>query len=374
VLSLQASTTNQPSRNPRLAGLRCIACGTAAPLSLAHAPCTPCATRGQFVSLAADYGATAGTRELPYGDVLSLGEGYTPWLERADLAKVFGAGSLWVKDESRNPSGSHKDRMSAMGVAQALDMGAHTVVLASSGNAAVSAALYAQAAGLRCEVACYHVLADAYRERLQSLNAQLFAFETNAERWAYVAARAREDGVLALTNHHLPALGSAPLAIEGYKTIAWEMLDEGPVPKHVLVPTARGDLAWGIWRGFVEACAPRQQPVPRIWVVEPFARLSQALAGAPVHSSFPGNTRQFSTAGATITHLQWQAARDSGGGAVVANDEEALAAQTLLAERGVSAELCAAGAFSAIRTLRARGDVAAADAVAVVLTAAHTFA
>jgi len=260
--------------------------------------------------------------------------------------------------------------MTAVGVAQALEAGAHTLVLASSGNAAVSAAHYAWAAGLSCEVAGYEGLPAAYARQLDALGARRYTFSDNAGRWAFVRERAQHPGYFALTNYRLPALGSAPLAIEGYKPIAAECLAEGGLPDHIVVPTARGDLAWGIYAGFRDLLAAgRIARLPRLWLVEPFPRLSRVLAGGAVNGSYPGHTAQFSTAGATVTYLQWQAATATAGGAVVVSDDEARAARRLLTAAGVSAELCAAAGLGALRQLRDNGLVAADAHVVLMLTA-----
>jgi threonine synthase len=307
---------------------------------------------------------------MPYTQSFTLGEGCTPLRPMPELARRFGIARLGIKDESSNPTGSHKDRMTAIGVTQALDFGAHTLVLASSGNAAVSAAHYAQAAGLACEVATYDDMPAAYARALDVAGARRFAFADNAGRWAFVRERARQAGFFALTNYSLPALGSAPLAIEGYKPIAHECLEQDGLPDHVVVPTARGDLTWGIFAGFRDLLAGgRIAKLPRIWAVEPFGRLSRVLEGGALAADYPGRTAQFSTAGATVTFLQWQAVIDSGGGAVVVGDDEARAARRLLAQAGISAELCAASALGALQPLRERGAIAAGDHVVLMLTA-----
>jgi threonine synthase len=136
------------------------------------------------------------------------------------------------------------------------------------------------------------------------------------------------------------------------------------------VPTARGDLAWGIFAGFRDLLAAgRIAKLPRIWAVEPFARLSRVLEGGALDADYPGRTAQFSTAGATVTFLQWQAVVATGGGAVVVDDDQAREARRLLAQAGVSAELCAAGGLAALSQLRERGAIAADEHVVVMLTA-----
>lgn len=358
-------------RSQHLLGLVCLRCGAHYPLALVHVGCVKCASLGMYISLRASYRKqTNDSRYMPYCAGVSLGEGDTPLTASQALARTVGVKTFHIKDESRNPTGSHKDRMSAIGVTQALDFGAHTVVLASSGNAAVSAARYAQAAGLSCEVATFEGMPKAYAEQLDTYKAKRFAFSDNDSRWAFVAQRALQPGYLALTNYHLPALGSTPLAVEGYKAIAYECYASGCVPEHIMVPTARGDLAWGIYAGFADLLEAKQIDVlPRVWVVEPFARLSLVLGGSDLHSTYAGSTAQFSTAGGTVTYLQWQAATASGGGAVVVPDALARQARQLLSEQGYSAELCAGAGLAAAQQLRHNKKIAAHDSVLLILTA-----
>lgn len=368
----RAEAAPRPVRNPRLLGLRCLRCDTRHPLTLVNDGCPVCRAEGVHVGLRASYAAAGGATavQMPYEPGFTLGEGGTPLREMPALARQFGVARLALKDESHNPTGSHKDRMTAVGVAQALEAGVHTLVLASSGNAAVSAAYYAWAAGLGCEVATYENLPRAYARQLDALGARRRVFADNAGRWAFVRERSQQEGYFALTNYQLPALGSAPLAIEGYKPIAQECVAEGGLPDHVLVPTARGDLAWGLYAGFRELLAAgRIARLPRLWLVEPFARLSRVLAGGALDGAYPGHTAQFSTAGATVTYLQWQAATASGGGAVVVDDDQARAARRTLAAAGVSAELCAAAGLDALRQLRGSGTIAADAHVVLMLTA-----
>ncbi|WP_454907524.1 pyridoxal-phosphate dependent enzyme [Variovorax gossypii] len=364
--------TPKPLRNPRLRGLQCLRCDALYPITLTHDGCPACKREGVHVALRASYlpDGPADAMPMPYGQGFTLGEGNTPLQQMPELAKQFGVAGLAFKDESCNPTGSHKDRMTAVGVTQAFDFEAHTLVLASSGNAAVSAAHYAWAAGLGCEVATYEGMPATYSRQLDALGARRYVFADNAGRWAFVRERSQHSGYFALTNYRLPALGSAPLAIEGYKPIALECVSEGGLPDHIVIPTARGDLAWGIYAGFRDLLAAgRIARLPKLWLVEPFARLSRVLAGCAINGSYPGHTAQFSTAGATVTYLQWQAATATGGGAVVVADEEARAARRLLTAAGVSAELCSAGSLAALKQLRESNAIAADARVVLMLTA-----
>jgi threonine synthase len=307
---------------------------------------------------------------MPYVTGVSLGEGATPCLELPHLAGDLGVARLSVKHEGMNPTGSHKDRMSSQAVTRALDAGAQSVVLASSGNAAISAAAYCAAAGLPCEVATYEGMPESFVRALQQLGARRVAFERSADRWRHVRRRVEDDGAFALTNYLLPPVGSPAYGVEGYRAIALECAMDGCVPDHVLVPTARGDLLWGIYSGFRDLLAAGLiERLPRLWAIEPFARLTQVLEGAAAQAEFAGKTAQFSIAGGTVTLQQVHAARSSGGGAVVVDDQEAHRGATRLAREGFWVELCAGATVGGLAQLVRSGAIAPSDHALLILTA-----
>lgn len=367
--------------NARAMGLRCITCGSEYPLIDLPAGCPRCAAEGQPSSLEVRYSEPLPPLKpkssgygwgqwLPYLAGVSLGEGNTPCLEVPALARELGAARLYLKNEGHNPTGSHKDRMSSQAICRALDVGADTVVLASSGNAAVSAAAYCAAAGLRCEVATYKDMPEPFAVALHYYGATRLSFDSGPERWQHVRTRTERDGAFALTNYSVPAVGSPVYGVEGYRAIALEWVAEGCRPDHVLIPTARGDLVWGVYsalRNLVDAGVLER--LPRLWAVEPFPRLSRVLEGACVHADFPGQTAQFSTAGNTVTRQQLVAVRASGGGAVGVNDQDAAAGVHRLAQAGFWVELCAGGCWSAARQLRRSGLIAPHESVLLLLTA-----
>src|SRR5579864_2216162 len=81
----------------------------------------------------------------PGARILSMGEGATP-LEKV---RCFEPAEVYIKDETRNPTGSHKDRALSVGVTKALEFGRNPVMLYSDGSTALSSAAYAARAGLR---------------------------------------------------------------------------------------------------------------------------------------------------------------------------------------------------------------------------------
>jgi threonine synthase len=368
-------------RNARLEKLRCTSCDAEYPIADMPTGCPRCAAAGRPSSLEAVYTGLPATLQmqssgyrwgdwLPYSQGVSLGEGDTPCLDVPALARDLDVDGLWVKHEGMNPTGSHKDRMSAQGISRALDIGADTVVLASSGNAAISAAAYCAAAGLRCEIATYRDLPAPFARAIHYYGAKRVAFDTGHARWDHVRLRVEGDGAFALTNYSIPPVGSPVFGVEGYRAVALEWVAQGCRPDHVMVPTARGDLLWGIYSALRDlVLAGVLDRMPRLWAVEPFARLSRVLDGASLQAEFPGQTAQFSTAGSTVTAQQELAVRRSGGGAVVVDDDAAVVGASRLAQAGFWVELCAGACFSAARQLRATGRIASSEQVLLLLTA-----
>lgn len=368
-------------RNPALSGLRCIRCDNTYSLLDLPGGCPECEAAGAPSSLAATYSSlpaslVASSAAAPWGDWLpyrrcvSLGEGNTPLLDLPKLGAQLGLWRLSVKNEGMNPTGSHKDRMSAQAVSRALDVGAQSVVLASSGNAALSAAAYCAAAGLACEVATYGDVPLPFVRALRLLGARRTEFARAHDRWHHVRQRVELEGAFALTNFSLPAVGSPVFGVEGYKAIALECAAQGPVADHIIVPTARGDLLWGLHEGFAQLRqAGLIDRAPQLWAVEPFARLSRVLAGEALQGEFAGATEQFSIAGSTVTFQQLKAVRDSGGGAVVVRDAQARKGVVALAREGLWGELCTGATVAAVEQLTQFGCIEPSAHVMLLLTA-----
>lgn len=370
-----------PLRNPHLAGFAALDGIARYGVEDLFEGCPRAAAAGAPTSVAAAYegaapwpspagpGMARHAARLPYLRFPSLGEGATPLLP---LPAAAGLGALWLKREAANPTGSHKDRMSPLAVARALEVGARGILASSSGNAALSAAAYAAATGLPCRVIVTPALTDAYRRAIARTGAEFIVCRDSLARWGVAARLVREDGWFPLTNHLVPPVGSNPFGVEGYKTIAYEIAEAlGAAPDAVLVPTARGDLIWGIGAGFRELAAEGVIiGAPRLIAVEPIPRLTRVLAGtAAVTDAFPGTTLQFSTAGGTATDASLRAVRDSGGTAIHVPDDAALEGQAALARLGLDAELCGGGAYAAIAMARASGALREGETAVMILTA-----
>jgi threonine synthase len=381
--------------NDRLTGFICPRCRHKYPRDFPAADrgqgCPSCQAEGYPVSLVLTYddrkpwslfhnqrGMRRYTARLPYLTFPRLGGADTPLVPVPDLAHEVGIADLWFKNEGQNPTGSHKDRMSPFVVARAAALGIDTVAVASSGNAGASLAAYAAAAGLNCVVVATKDIYPAWAQAIKMCGAELILVDESLERWSRIRAEVEAGRWYPATNHQHPPLGSNPYGLQGYKTVAWEILEStAPAKKSaqtrptvIIVPTARGDHLWGIWQGLVEAHgAGMIRQLPRLVAAEPFPRLSKALAGADYRADFPGQALDMpSIAGNTATFQALHALRESNGLAVVAGGRLAQAAQIRLAERGYYVERSSAAALAALEQLVAQRQIKASDRVVLLLT------
>lgn len=377
-----------PTINRNLTGFSCMRTGTTYPVGDYLTGSPESIRQGRPANLRAIYGSLPALSRpsperglqryrdrLPYVAFPSLGEGGTPLVPAPRLATRLGIGSLWVKMESQNPTGSHKDRLSSLVVARALDLGRPCVAAASSGNGGASLAAYAAAAGLRCAVVTTDSIPACWKKALTAYNAEIVLTKTSRQRWEIMAEKVEAGEWYPATNFTSPVVGSNLFGLQGYKTIAYEMAEDlrGGAPDALVIPVSRGDLLWGVYEGFrelvVEGVMAR---IPRLFAVEPFPRLTRVLAGDDDTGIFEGSTRLISIGGDTVAYQLVEGVRASGGGAVVVADDAAADDIGRLGCHGFYAEASSAVVFSAVASLRAAGTLGADDAVAVVLTS-HGF-
>ncbi|MEV5324443.1 pyridoxal-phosphate dependent enzyme [Nonomuraea sp. N2-4H] len=363
-----------------LGELVCLRCAARYGEAAAFGGCPACAEQGVPVALRPDYAITRDGASWRWRDALplaperplvSLGEGGTPLLPLRRLGSELGIGELYLKDESRNPTWSWKDRLASVAVSKAAADGADTVIVSTSGNHGAAVAAYAAAAGLRCVVLTMRSAPVAMRTLMQVYGAAVFAYEDGPSRWAVMREAVRAHGWAPMSNFADPPLGSNPFGVDGYKTIAFEIVrDLGRVPDDVVVPASYADGLAGIYRGFADLVAlGLAERVPRLIAGEVFGPYTRALAaGDEVAGPVPArDTRAFSIASPVGTYQGLDALRRSGGRAVVAGDDRALLAmqQQVAAMEGLYLEVTGVVPLVAARTLAGGGALRERTVVAV---------
>jgi threonine synthase len=363
--------------SPHLASIRCFACETTHDPRALLTVCRQCG-----LPLRVDYDLSEvklslqdlKSREptlwryrelLPLlpNDEVSLAEGMTPLLRVES--------NVWVKDESRNPTGSFKARGMALAVSMAKHLGATALAAPSAGNAAGALAAYGARAGLPVTVAMPQDTPKPFFDECELYGATIHRVAgTIADCGKFL----REHGP---KNAFDVSTLKEPYRIEGKKTMAFELVEHfgGEVPDVVIYPTGGGTGLVGMWKAFGEMEQLgwiQTGKRPRFVCV-------QSTGCAPVAKAFLEGKERTEPWPEPHTHAYGlrvpspiggficvRVLRESGGTAVMVSDEAADAATRSLAARS-GIDVCPEGgaAWSALQTLRQRGDVGEHDRVVV---------
>ena len=263
----------------------------------------------------------------PHTRTVSLLEGNTPLIRADNLSRRLGGDfELFIKYEGLNPTGSFKDRGMTAAVSEAVGRGATTVICASTGNTAASAAAYAARAGMKSIV-----LIPQGKVAAGKLAGAI----------AYGAQVIQIDGsfddaltmVIQITNKHAICLVNSinPYRIEGQKTSAFEICDGlGSAPEWLCLPVGNAGNITSYWAGFKQYNDVKATGLPQMLGV-------QAAGAAPLVLGHPvENPETVATAiriGKPARGEQAiQAAEESNGRIIAVSDEQILDMQKLLAK------------------------------------------
>ena len=267
--------------------------------------------------------------DLPsYTRIVTLFEGNTPLLKTDRLAHQLGGGfELFIKYEGLNPTGSFKDRGMTAAVSEAAGRDARTVICASTGNTAASAAAYAARAGMKSIVLIPQgKVAAGKLAGAAAYGAQVIQIDGSFDDALTM--------VIEITNKHPICLVNSinPFRIEGQKTSAFEICDVlGSAPDWLCLPVGNAGNITAYWAGFNQYNQVRSTGLPRILGV-------QAAGAAPlVLGHAVENPETVATAiriGKPARGEQaLQAAEESKGCIRAVADSQILDMQKLLAER-----------------------------------------
>ena len=187
---------------------------------------------------------------LPVGDtVVSLGEVMTPTLLCPRIAARLGMKTLYVKDESRLPTGSFKARGMAVAITMAVGLGQSKIALASAGNAGGAAAAYCARAGIQC-----FVLMPVDTPEVNVREAALFGARVSLVDGTIAdCARIVREGVGRMGWYDLSTMRE-PYRLEGKKTMGFELAEQfgWRLPDTIFYPTGGGTGLLGMWKAFQE--------------------------------------------------------------------------------------------------------------------------
>ncbi|HEX9597324.1 MAG TPA: threonine synthase [Anaerolineales bacterium] len=266
--------------------------------------------------------------DLPsHTKLVTLLEGNTPLIPAPKLASAMGGGfELWVKYEGLNPTGSFKDRGMTAAVSEALGRGAKTVICASTGNTAASAAAYAARAGMRSIVLIPQgKVAAGKLAGAVAYGAQVIQINGSFDDALTVVVEITDKHPIALVN------SINPYRIEGQKTSAFEICDAlESAPDWLCLPVGNAGNITSYWAGFKQYDEFKSTGLPQVLGVQA-AGAAPLVLGHPVEK--PETVATAIRIGRPARGEQaLQAAEESGGRIIAATDEQILDMQKMLAQ------------------------------------------
>lgn len=301
--------------------------------------------------------------------------GLTPLVWAPHLAKALGVREAWIKNDGVcHPTWSFKDRVVAVAVAKARELGFDTVACGSTGNLASSLAAHAAEAGMAA-----YILLPADLEPGKLLGALVY-------RPVLVAVEGTYDDVNRLSSEIADSrpwafvnVNLRPYYTEGSKSYGFEIVEQlgWRAPDHIVVPCAAGSLYTKIWKAIKELETLRLIDGP----AGTRMHAAQAAGCAPIVTMIKSDTdvlvpvrpttiaKSIAVGNPADAYDAYRTAKASGGSAEQATDEEIVDAMLLLARtEGIFAETAGGVTVAATRKLVERGVIRRDESVVVCIT------
>ena len=383
--------TLEPPTSPaaRITGMRCRNCGRTEPIGLSYV-CPGCFGP---LEVAYDYDLIGRTltrdvigRRGPgiwrFAELLpvdapprrGLAVGSTPLTPADRLAPSLGVDRLWIKDDTRNPSLSFKDRAVAIAAARAVEFGVEALCCASTGNLAGATAAAAAAIGLPAYVFIPADLEPAKVDHALAYGATVVPIDGTYDDVNRLCLEVADETGWGFVNINL-----RPFYAEGSKTLAYEIAESlgWRSPDVVVAPIASGAMFTRVARGFEELAELgliERRPIRFVG--------GQAAGCAPVATAFAAGTdviepvrepdtivRSLAIGNPADGRYAVELARDSGGSVEAIEDAETAAAIREVARlEGIYPETAGGVTLGAVAAARRRGVIGDGDEVVALLT------
>jgi len=296
----------------------------------------------------------------PHSKIVSLLEGNTPLIPLPRLGRELGC-ELYVKFEGLNPTGSFKDRGMTAAISEAVGRSAATVICASTGNTAASAAAYAARAGLRAIVLIPEgKVAIGKLAGAVAYGAEVIQVKGSFDDALSLVVEITQKTPIALVN------SINPFRIEGQKTSAFEICDDlTSAPDWLCLPVGNAGNITSYWAGFKQY----EEGLPQVLGV-------QAAGAAPLVLGHPVDRPETIATAIRIGkpargEQALSAAEESNGKIIAVTDEEILLAQKILAEEGIWVEPASAAGLAGLIIETGRGSIDVKGKRVVVVCTGH---
>ncbi len=312
---------------------------------------------------------------------ITLGEGWTPLVHATRLGHELGSDTLYIKDESANPTTSFKARGMAVAVSRAVELGVTDLSVPSAGNAAGAMSAYAARAGARAHVYMPRDVPVPFVAECRALGAHITLVDgliTDCGRVA--AADAERAGWFDVSTL------KEPYRLEGKKTMGYELAEQfgWELPDVVIYPTGGGTGLVGMWKAFDE-----MERMGWIGSARPRMVTVQSSGCAPIVRAFEAGddkARPWENATTVADGLRVPAAvgdvlmlralRESNGTAVAVSDEQLVEGASLMGRtEGIFAAPEGGATVAAFSALRRTGWIADGERVVLFNTGSgHKYA
>jgi threonine synthase len=291
-------------------------------------------------------------------NIVSMGEGMTPLLRVDRLGAQLGLRNVYIKDERPSATGSFKDRAASICISKWVESGVKEMALSSTGNVAASFAAYSARAGIRLWIFMPERVNTTKFTEVIFYGHRVIKVEGNYDQAGVLARRFAQQKQIAGD----PGIRS-PLRRESMKPLAFEIAEDlgWQVPDWYVQAVSGGIGPLGVWKGFRELYELGiTSKMPKIACIQASgcAPMAQAflLDSDEILEVLPHTEIETLTTGRPAGYpLIYKVVKESGGHIGCVDDDEAFAAQELLAQEGIFAESAAAvAAAGLIRMARER--------------------
>jgi len=297
----------------------------------------------------------------------TLHEGFTPLVK----LNIPDYRSVYIKNETQNPTWSFKDRGTIVGLLHAISLGYTKIGTVSTGNMAVSVAAYGARAKLKTFILVGSQIPDEKLAPVAIYNPVLVKVSGDYGELYFKSLEVGQEAKIYFLN------SDVPFRIEGYKSISFEICEQlnFDVPDFVIVPTSSGGNLRGILKGFIE--------FNKAGIIEKIPRIvcAQAKGCSPIVNAYLSSKDKIERIKTphTIAHAIENPFPPSGnevlrklrkyrGLFVWVTDPEIIEAQSLLAKKGIFCQPASAVSVAALKRLIKEGKILRNDKVVCIIT------
>jgi threonine synthase len=304
-------------------------------------------------------------------NVPALPVGWTPMFKTERLEKQLGLKNLYLKDDGRNPTGSFKDRASAIAVAKALDFGQESITCSSTGNAASSLAGFAAYTGLTS-----YIFIPAGAPKAKIIQPLVYGANVILVEGTYDEAYHLCNEAAKKWSWYNRNCAINPYLIEGKKTAGFELIEQmnWEIPDWVVISVGDGCSIAGVYKGFFE--------FKKLNLINKLPKMLgvQAEGCKPLYDAYKTDSQIKPVVPKTLADSiavgeprNWKkalnAVKDSKGTMVYVNDDEILAAMKLMARiTGVFSEPAGAAPLAGLIKAKNESIIEEENTVVIICT------